>query len=87
MSTILPHMVCGLSVNLECMSEMCCTLLAENTGLKNSPKIVRLSTRRRLFVVGTSPPVLDVVGTRRRRRSAINAVAVVVGLPLRHQRP
>jgi len=26
---------CGLSVNLECMSEMCCTRLAENTGRKN----------------------------------------------------
>ena len=36
MSTILPHM-CGLSVNLECMSEMRCTLLAENTGCKKSP--------------------------------------------------
>ena len=35
MSTILPHMVCGLSANLECMSEMCCTRLAENTGRKN----------------------------------------------------
>jgi len=36
MSTILPHMVC-LSANLECMSEMCCTRLAENTGRKKSP--------------------------------------------------
>jgi len=26
---------CGLSVNLECRSEMCCTCLAENTGHKN----------------------------------------------------
>jgi len=29
--------VCGLSANLECMSEMCCTQLAENTGHKKSP--------------------------------------------------
>ena len=28
---------CGLSANLECMSEMCCTRLAENTGCKKSP--------------------------------------------------
>jgi len=28
-------MVCGLSANFECMSEMCCTRLAENTGRKN----------------------------------------------------
>jgi len=28
---------CGLSANLECMSEMCCTRLAENTGRKKSP--------------------------------------------------
>ena len=29
------HTWCGLSANLECMSEMCCTRLAENTGCKN----------------------------------------------------
>ena len=29
------HTWCGLSANLECMSEMCCTQLAENTGRKN----------------------------------------------------
>ena len=28
---------CGLSVNLECRSEMCCKQLAENTWCKNSP--------------------------------------------------
>ena len=37
MSTILPHISCGLSVNLECVSEMCCTRLAENTGRKKLP--------------------------------------------------
>ena len=26
---------CGLGANLERMSDMCCTLLAENTGRKN----------------------------------------------------
>jgi len=31
------HTWCGLSANLECRSEMCCTRLAENTGRKNSP--------------------------------------------------
>jgi len=31
------HTWCGLSVNLECRSEMCCTWLAENTGCKKSP--------------------------------------------------
>ena len=35
MSTILSHMVC-LSASLECMSEMCCTRLAENTGRKKN---------------------------------------------------
>jgi len=29
------HTWCGLSVNLECRSEMCCTRLAENTGRIN----------------------------------------------------
>ena len=28
------HTWCGLSANLECMSEMCCTMLAENTVRK-----------------------------------------------------
>ena len=28
---------CGLSANLECMSGMCCTRLARNTGRKKSP--------------------------------------------------
>ena len=28
---------CGLSANLECMSEMCCPRLAGNTGRKKSP--------------------------------------------------
>ena len=30
---------CGLSANLECWSEMCCTQLAGNTGRKNDAKI------------------------------------------------
>ena len=34
MSTIF-HTRCGLSTNLECVSEMCCTRLAENTGRKH----------------------------------------------------
>jgi len=29
------HGYCGLSANLECRSEICCTGLAENTGRKN----------------------------------------------------
>jgi len=36
MSTIL-HTWCGLTANLECMSEMCCTWLARNIGHKKSP--------------------------------------------------
>ena len=31
------HTRCGLSANLECMSEMCCTRLAENIARKKSP--------------------------------------------------
>jgi len=33
-----------LSANLGCRSEMCCTLLAENSGCKKSPKICYLRT-------------------------------------------
>jgi len=32
------HTWCGLSANLKCTSEMCCTRLAENTGRKKIPK-------------------------------------------------
>jgi len=35
---------CGLSVNLRCRSETCCTRIAENTGPKKSPKIRHLRT-------------------------------------------
>jgi len=35
---------CGLSANLECMSEMCCTWLADNTGRKNDAKNRHLDT-------------------------------------------
>ena len=40
------HTWCGLSANLECMSETCCTRLAENklTRRKKSPKIRHLGT-------------------------------------------
>ena len=33
------HTWCGLSANLRCRSETCCTRLAENTGRKNRQKI------------------------------------------------
>ena len=35
---------CGLSANLECRSETCCTWLAENTGRKNVAKNCHLGT-------------------------------------------
>jgi len=38
------HAWCGLSVNLECRSEMCCTRLAGNTGCKNYAKNRHLCT-------------------------------------------
>ena len=47
MSAILPHMVC-LSANLGCMSEMCGTRLAENTGRKKVPKNRHLRTIEQL---------------------------------------
>ena len=38
------HTWCGLTANLGCKSETCCTRLAENTGCKKSSKIRRLGT-------------------------------------------
>jgi len=52
MSTILLHYTwCGLSANLECMSKMCCTWLAENTGCKNYAQN-RLSAHHRTTLSG-----------------------------------
>ena len=47
MSTILRdyfHTWCGASANIECRSEMCCTVLAANTGRKNDAKKRHLCT-------------------------------------------
>jgi len=33
------HTLCGLTTNLGCRSETCCTRLTENTGCEKSPKI------------------------------------------------
>jgi len=41
------HTWCGLSANLECTSEMCCTRLAENTGHKKVVKNRHLGTIHR----------------------------------------
>ena len=38
------HTWCGLSTNLGCRSETCCTRLAENTGCKNDAKNQHLGT-------------------------------------------
>jgi len=43
------HTWCGLSANLECRSEMCCTRLAENTGRKNHAKSRHLLTITQLY--------------------------------------
>ena len=42
------HTWCGLSANLECMSEMCCTWLAENAQRKNYAKNRHLCTTAQL---------------------------------------
>jgi len=42
--TILPHMMHVFSANLECMSEICCTQLADNTGCKIYAKNNHLRT-------------------------------------------
>jgi len=38
------HTWCGLSTNLRCRSETCCTRLAENTWCKNHQKFGHLHT-------------------------------------------
>jgi len=45
------HTWCGLSANLECRTEMCCTRLAENTGRKTSPSAHHRTTFRPTSVV------------------------------------
>jgi len=46
---ILPHMMCDLSANLGCRSEMCCTRLAGNAGPKKSPKNRHLRMHRTIL--------------------------------------
>jgi len=41
------HTWCGPSANLECRSEMCCTVLAGNTGRKNYAKKTPSAHHRR----------------------------------------
>jgi len=55
MSTIVGHMICGLSANLECRSEMWCTRLAGNAGRKTSPKIRHLRTISQIWRAISSP--------------------------------
>ena len=45
---------CGLSANLRCRSEMCCTQLAENTGCKKLPKNRHLGTIAQLCLAVSS---------------------------------
>jgi len=54
------HDDCGLSANLEFMSEMCCTWLARNAGPKKSPKNRRhCPDSGRLYI--NTDPVIQVV--------------------------
>ena len=59
MSTILQHMICGLSANLECTSEMCYTWLAENTGRENDAKNGHLGTIAQLCREFGAPQLLS----------------------------
>jgi len=72
------HTWCGLSANLECRSEMCCTRLAENTGHKKSPKIAICASSHNFVglylcnesTYGQSEKNLLKTGISRSRRSA-----------------
>jgi len=48
------HIWCGLSANLECMSEMRCTRLTENTERKNDAKTRHLGTIAQLCLAISS---------------------------------
>ena len=49
------HTWCGLSANLECRSEMCCTRIAGNTGHKNDANNHHLRTIAQLCRAISSP--------------------------------
>jgi len=57
---------CGLSANLRCRSETCCTRLAKSTGRKKSPKL-----RHRVTIAQICPAIswqvrhVSTIGTRR----------------------
>jgi len=50
---------CGLSVNLECTSVMCCTRLAENTGCKNSPCVQCTPSHNFVVYIFTAKACID----------------------------
>ena len=50
------HTWCGLSANVECRSEMCCTRLTEYTGRKKLPKIRHLRTIAQICRAVSSQP-------------------------------
>jgi len=60
-------MVCGLSANLGCRSELCCTRLAENTGCKKSPKIRHLVTMAQVCWIVSSQLFIRHVSTIRKK--------------------
>jgi len=73
-STILPH-ICSLSANLECMSEMCCTRLAEIQDAKLTQQ--ELSYRResrplRLSVTGRQTTSIHRHGPKKLGRAAVS---------------
>ena len=55
------HAWCGLSANLECRSEMCCTQLAGNTGRKNDAKNRHLRTTAQICRAVSSQPRHDIL--------------------------
>jgi len=87
MSTILPHMVWRLSVNLECRSETCCARLAENTARKKSPKSRHLGTIPQLcraissqLRLKTCYSVSQLCGVEQRVRPIFGRAAITLGI-------
>ena len=58
------HTWYGLSVNLECSSEMCCTWLAENTGRKNDAKNRHLGTTARFLAEPSQVRDVSTIGRK-----------------------
>jgi len=76
------HTWCGLSANLECTAEMCCTRLAENTGHKNCQKVRHLHTiTQNCWTISSQQRHVLTIGKKLVKQQYLLHMSSLYGLP------